>query len=129
MVLNIVERQKEAALEHARAVSHRDRKLAELAGFDHRYSVTHVVSLAPADDLDAESGVFVLQVTEHRKDRTTYTTVVRGKRDTAYFWTLDFAVLHAIARTAPGYRDDQGAAAAFAGRTLGLEADEKYADA
>lgn len=130
MVLNIVERQKEAALEHARAVNHRDRKLAELAGFDHRASVDFVACLSPADELDAETGVFVVQVVQRRRgsERITFTTVVRGRNDRIHFWTLDYAVLHALAQEAVGYHSDQGAAATFAGRVLGLAPDSTYSD-
>lgn len=123
-----LDRQRDAALERIRSTAHRDRQLAVLAGFDQRSHIGHVVSLSPADDDDAEAGVFAVQVVRYRRGEsdTSYTTVVRGKNDRLHFNTLDFAVLHALAQTAPGYRQDMGAAATFAGRTLGLTPDSDH---
>jgi len=86
-----------------------------------------VISLSPADEDDAEGGVFVILVAKRDEDESLWTTVVRGHSDNNYFTDRALAILHALAQDTAaqqhGAKSDHGTAAAFAARVLAIAVD------
>lgn len=128
----IFEAQLNGLVEDARARRARDRHFEEITGVSsvrRSTRITHVISLSPADENSADSGVFAIGVAEGASDEVRWTTVVRGRTDHAYFGDSRYAVLHALAQDTAvmdrGRKSDQGATAAFAGRVLGFLPDSE----
>jgi hypothetical protein len=106
----------------------RDRRVGDIVAKPNNRSErwTNVIEIAaPHDGADAtNSGAYVVEVTPNRLTddafgKVTYATVVGGADDRVRFYTVDMALLHAVARRA-GMGDARGDAAFFAGRVLGI---------
>ena len=121
------ERVRDAAAENWRILQSRDRQVGEIViGTRVSERWTNVIEIAPpADGADVtNSGAYVVEVTPNRLSddafgKVTYATVVGGTDDRVRFYTVDVALLHAVARRA-GEGDSRGDAARYAGRVLGI---------